>query len=96
MGGFSPPADGASRVWTAPPSPGRAGRTALYGLSMTSDRKQVWYSQLGNGTFGGFDIEKQQFIGPFQLPDRNAGPRRISISDADAARHCGPAAGKAR
>ena len=50
---------------------------------MTKDRNEVWYSQLGNGTFGGFDIAKQQYIGPFQLPDRNAGPRRISISDDD-------------
>jgi streptogramin lyase len=81
--GYFNPADGAARVWTAPPSPGRPGRTALYGLSMTKDRKQVWYSQLGNGTFGGFDIEKQQFIGPFQLPDVNAGPRRICIDDND-------------
>jgi streptogramin lyase/cytochrome c551/c552 len=81
--GYFDPQDGQSRIWPAPPSPGRDGRTALYGLSMTKDRKQVWYSQLGNGTFGGFDIEKQQYIGPFQLPDRNAGPRRISIDDND-------------
>jgi len=81
--GYFDPADGASRVWTAPPSPGRPGRTALYGLSMTKDGSQVWYSQLANGTFGGFDIAKQEFIGPFQFPDPNAGPRRISISDDD-------------
>jgi hypothetical protein len=55
----------------------------MYGLVMTRDRKQIWYSQLGNGTVGGFDIEKEQFIGPLQLPDRNAGPRRITISDQD-------------
>jgi virginiamycin B lyase len=81
--GYFDPRDGSSRIWPAPPSPGRKGRTALYGLSMTKDHKQVWYSQLGNGTFGGFDIEKEQYIGPFQLPDVNAGPRRISISDDD-------------
>ncbi len=81
--GYFDPADGHSKVWPAPPSPGREGRTALYGLSMTKDRNQVWYSQLGNGTFGGFDIGKQQYIGPFQLPDRNAGPRRIAIDDDD-------------
>jgi streptogramin lyase len=81
--GYFDPKDGAARIWQAPPSPGRAGETALYGLSMTKNRKEVWYSQLANGTFGGFDIEKQQFIGPFQLPDRNAGPRRISIDDND-------------
>jgi streptogramin lyase/cytochrome c551/c552 len=81
--GYFDPADGDSKVWPAPPSPGREGKTALYGLSMTKDRNQVWYSQLGNGTFGGFDIGKQQYIGPFQLPDRNAGPRRIAIDDND-------------
>lgn len=81
--GYFDPKDGATRIWPAPPSPGRAGKTALYGLSMTKNRKEVWYSQLANGTFGGFDIEKQQFIGPFQLPDPNAGPRRISIDDND-------------
>lgn len=81
--GYFDPSDGESRIWPAPPSPGREGRTALYGLIMTKDRKQVWYSQLGNGTFGGFDIETEAYIGPFQLPDRNAGPRRITISDDD-------------
>jgi len=81
--GFFDPGDGQSRVWTAPPSPGRDGRTSLYGLSMNRDRSEVWYSQLGNGTFGGFDIAEQEYIGPFQLPDRNAGPRRISINDED-------------
>jgi streptogramin lyase len=81
--GYFDPVEGNSRVWTAPPSPGRPGRTALYGLSMTKDRKEVWYSQLGNGSFGGFNIETQEFIGPFQFPDVNAGPRRISISDED-------------
>jgi streptogramin lyase/cytochrome c551/c552 len=81
--GYFDPADGQSRVWPAPPSPGREGATALYGLAMTKDRNQVWYSQLANGTFGGFDIDKQQYIGPFQLPDRNAGPRRIAIDDND-------------
>jgi len=81
--GYFDSRNGQTRLWPAPPSPGREGRTALYGLSMTKDRKQVWYSQLGNGTFGGFDIEKQQYIGPFQFPDRNAGPRRISIDDND-------------
>jgi hypothetical protein len=81
--GYFDPKDGSARIWGAPPSPGREGRTALYGLSMTKNRKEVWYSQLGNGTFGGFDIDTQQYIGPFQLPDRNAGPRRICISDTD-------------
>jgi virginiamycin B lyase len=77
------PKDGKSQIWPAPASPGRGGRTSMYGLAMTKDRNQVWYSQLGNGTFGGFDIARQQYIGPFQLADRNAGPRRITISDDD-------------
>lgn len=81
--GYFDPSDGKSEIWPAPASPGRPGRTALYGLSMTKDHQQVWYSQLGNGTFGGFDIDTKQFIGPFQLPDPNAGPRRIAISDDD-------------
>ena len=81
--GYFDPKSNESQIWPAPPSPGRDGRTSLYGLIMTKDRNEVWYSQLGNGTFGGFDIAKQQYIGPFQLPDRNAGPRRISISDDD-------------
>lgn len=81
--GYFDPGDGHSQIWPAPPSPGRDGRAALYGLSMNGDRSEVWYSQLGNGTFGGFDIAEQEYIGPFQLPDRNAGPRRISIDDED-------------
>jgi|GEM_PF-796416 len=81
--GYFDPESGASELWPAPPSPGRPGRTALYGLIMTRDLGEVWYSQLGNGTVGGFDIEKQAYIGPIQLPDRNAGPRRITISDED-------------
>jgi len=81
--GYFDPRNGNSEIWGAPPSPGRPGRTALYGLIMTRDLDEVWYSQLGNGTVGGFDIEKRTYIGPFQLPDRNAGPRRITISDDD-------------
>ncbi|HTR00957.1 MAG TPA: hypothetical protein VMH83_13245 [Candidatus Acidoferrum sp.] len=82
--GYFDPKDGSAAIWPAPASPGREKeRTALYGLSMTKNRKEVWYSQLGNGTFGGFDIDKKQYIGPFQLPDVNAGPRRISIDDND-------------
>ena len=81
--GYFDPRDGKSEIWGAPPSPGRPGRAALYGLIMTRDRGEVWYSQLGNGTVGGFDIEKRSYIGPFQLPDPNAGPRRITISDDD-------------
>jgi streptogramin lyase len=87
--GYFDPADGSARVWPAPVEASRAGDAALYGnaslygLVMTKDRNEVWYSQLGNGVFGGFRIDTEEFIGPFVLPSANAGPRRISISDDD-------------
>jgi streptogramin lyase/cytochrome c551/c552 len=81
--GYFDPKSGASRIWPAPQPKGRETGAALYGLIMTKNRKEVWYSQLGNGVFGGFDVEKQRYIGPFELPDPNAGPRRITISDDD-------------
>ena len=87
--GFFDPANGDTRIWNTPVAESRAadsalyGTAAVYGLVMTNDRKEVWYSQLGNGVFGGFNIETEEFIGPFILPNANAGPRRISISDDD-------------
>lgn len=81
--GYFDPGEGNSQVWPAPQLPERGGRAALYGLAMNSDHTEVWYSQLGNGVFGGFDIEKQEYIGPFMLPDPNAGPRRLTIDDSD-------------
>src|SRR5690606_36081158 len=81
--GYFDPRGGKSEIWSAPPSPGRPGRTALYGLIMTKDRSEAWYSQLRNGTIGALDLERKDYIEPIQLPDRNAGPRRITISDED-------------
>ena len=87
--GYFDPETGLTEVWRTPVAESRArdsalyGSAAVYGLIMTRDRNEVWYSQLGNGVFGGFDIEKKEFIGPFVLPDANAGPRRITISDDD-------------
>ncbi|MDR2216237.1 MAG: hypothetical protein LBE59_10430 [Nevskiaceae bacterium] len=87
--GYFDPGNGKSRIWPAPNAPERAkdvalyGTSSLYGLVMTRDRKEVWYSQLGNGVFGGFNVDTQKFIGPFVLPSANAGPRRITISDED-------------
>jgi len=87
--GYFDPADGETRIWNTPVAESRAndvalyGSAAVYGLVMTSDQKEVWYSQLGNGVFGGFNVETEEFIGPFVLHDANAGPRRISISDDD-------------
>jgi streptogramin lyase len=87
--GYFDPANGKSRVWSAPIAAARAkdvalsGSASIYGLVMTRDRKEVWYSQLGNGVFGGFNVETEKFIGPYLLPSANAGPRRITISDED-------------
>jgi streptogramin lyase len=81
--GYFDPGEGNSQIWPAPQLPERNTPAALYGLAMTSDHNEVWYSQLNNGVFGGFDIEKQEYIGPFMLPDPNAGPRRLTISDSD-------------
>jgi streptogramin lyase len=87
--GYFDPADGTARVWKAPVAEARAndvalyGSASIYGLVMTKDRKEVWYSQLGNGVFGGFNVETEDFIGPFLLPSANAGPRRLTISDDD-------------
>ena len=50
---------------------------------MTSDRQHIWYSQLGIGSFGCFNVETLKFETSVQLPSINAGPRRLSISDAD-------------
>lgn len=81
--GYFDPESGEARIWNAPVHPERRGGPALYGLSMTGDHSELWYSQLGHGVFGGFDINTQQYIGPFALPDPNAGPRRIAIDDED-------------
>jgi len=87
--GFFDPENGETRIWNTPVAESRVNDSALYGtasvygLVMTSDRKEIWYSQLGNGVFGGFNIETEEFIGPFVLPDPNTGPRRITISDDD-------------
>lgn len=87
--GYFDPADGETRIWNTPVAESRAndsalyGTAAVYGLVMTSDRKEVWYSQLGNGVFGGFNVDTKEFIGPFVLPSADAGPRRLTISDDD-------------
>jgi streptogramin lyase len=81
--GYFDPQSGKTEIWPAPPSPGRPGFAALYGFIVTRDGGEAWYSQLANGTFGGFDIAEKSYIGPFQLEDPNAGPRRITIDDED-------------
>ena len=82
--GYFEPNEGNADIWTAPASPGREDfAPAMYGLIMNDAHDEVWYSQLRNGTVGGFDISREEYIGPFQLPDPNAGPRRITITEDD-------------
>lgn len=81
--GWLDPKTGKSGVHRVPPVPGREGNEQLYGIVMTSDRTHVWYSQLGIGVFGCFNVKTQQFETVVQLPNKNAGPRRLAISDQD-------------
>ena len=82
--GYFDPETGAGEIFRAPEIDGRPGRGALlYGLIMTADRKHIWYSQLGIGSFGSFNIETRQFETREVLPLVDSGPRRLTISDAD-------------
>jgi streptogramin lyase len=83
VGFFDPDGDEAA-IFPAPEIEGRPGAGALlYGLVMTSDRKHVWYSQLGIGSFGSYNVETGEFETRVVLPLSEAGPRRLSISDED-------------
>lgn len=77
------PRTGKSAVHRTPPVPGREGDEQLYGIVMSSDRTRVWYSQLGIGVFGSFNVETQKFENVVTLPDRNAGPRRLAMAEQD-------------
>jgi streptogramin lyase len=81
--GWFDPGSGKSGIHRVPPIPGRTGREALYGMVMASDRTRVWYSQLGTGSFGSFNVETLQFETAVQLPGKSSGPRRITMSDKD-------------
>lgn len=82
--GYLDPKTGVIENYVAPEIPGRPGRqAALYGLAMTRDRTHIWYSQVGIGSFGSFNVETQKFEQSVQLPSIHAGPRRLSISDND-------------
>ncbi len=87
--GYFDPKSSKTEIWKTPIAESRAQDTALYGtssvygLAMSSNHQEIWYSQLGNGVFGGFDIVKKVFIGPFVLPSENAGPRRLTITEDD-------------
>ena len=81
--GYLDPDTGAIDHYMAPPVLDRATTgTALYGLVMTSDREEIWFSQLNIGSIGSFNVVTREFGLSFQLP-LNSGPRRLSISDDD-------------
>ena len=82
--GWFNPENGNAAIYRAPEIDGRSGsRALLYGLIMTSDRKHIWYSQLGIGSFGSFNVETREFETRVTLPMADAGPRRLTISDDD-------------
>lgn len=82
--GYFNPENGDARIFRTPEIPGRPGAGALlYGLIMTADRKHIWYSQLGIGSFGNFNIETREFETRVTLPMADSGPRRLTISDDD-------------
>ena len=82
--GYLDPENGDAEIFHAPEIAGRPGSGALlYGLIMTSDRKHIWYSQLGIGSFGSFNIETREFETRVTLPMADSGPRRLTISDED-------------
>jgi len=82
--GYLDPKTGVIENYKVPEIPGRPGnQAALYGLVMTADRTHIWYSQVGIGSFGSFNVETLKFEQSVQLPSINSGPRRLSISDKD-------------
>lgn len=82
--GYFDPDTGEAKIFHAPEIPGRPGSGALlYGLIMTSDRKHIWFSQLGIGSFGSFNIETREFETRVTLPRAESGPRRLTITGDD-------------
>lgn len=81
--GWFDPNSGKSGIYPVPKVAGRDSGEALYGIVMQSDRTRVWYSQLGIGSFGSFNTETLKFETSVQLPDKNSGPRRVTVSDQD-------------
>jgi streptogramin lyase/cytochrome c551/c552 len=78
--GYLDPGSGALEVYRAPPTAGRPGNGQLYGLAMTPDRKDLWYTQLAIGQFGSFNIASRRFETSVLLAP-NAGPRRLAINE---------------
>jgi len=81
--GWFDPKTGKAHNYPIPPVPGRVGGEQTYGLAMSSDRTHIWYSQLGIGSFGSFNIQTGKFDASVVLPDGNSGPRRMAMSEAD-------------
>jgi virginiamycin B lyase len=79
--GWLDPRSGKSGEFKIPPVPGREGGEQVYGLAMSPDRVHVWYCQLGIGSFGSFNTETLRFERHVEFESRNAGPRRMSMSD---------------
>jgi streptogramin lyase len=73
--GYIDPSDGRIENYVTPDVSGRTDKRALlYGLVMTSDREHIWYSQLGIGSFGSFNVVTRKFETSVQLP-ANTGPQ---------------------
>jgi len=79
--GWIDPRTGKNGSFPVPPVAGRVGNEQIYGLAMSPDRTHIWYAQLGIGCFGSFNVETRRFETHVELPDRDAGPRRISMSE---------------
>ena len=79
--GWLDPRSGATGELKIPPVPGREGNEQVYGLAMSPDRGHVWYCQLGIASFGSFNTETMKFERHIEFESRNAGPRRMSMSD---------------
>ena len=82
--GYFHPETGEVGNYLAPEVPGRTkSRPQLYGALMESNQRIVWYTQLGIGAFGSFNIETEEFEVLEVMPDPNAGPRRMTITEDD-------------
>ncbi len=80
--GWLDPKTRRSESYPVPEIPGRAENGSTYGLAMTADRNRIYYSQLGIGHVGGYDIRTGKFDDSIVLSE-NSGPRRLAIGDDD-------------
>lgn len=76
------PETGAIEQFPMPHQEGEAPfHAALYSCVITSDRKQVWFTQL-NGVVGGFDVETSELVATLDFPLGTI-PHRMAIDDQD-------------